>query len=946
MDQTSTESTERKKLLEISTKIASTLNETQVMQLLAHGLTSLLRYDTMAIYNANHENQLLVPISIEGANWKEISTDKWTIPFGSGILGSVMTTQQGELVNNSHLDSRSIYPPKVKITEEHIIAIPLRLGNNCWGAFAVNRMSTHKFTEEEFETAQFLASYASLALNNIKLINEIKDTQALKQVIFDTISDSIITVNERGKIIFCNEATEKVFGYSTNELLNDTLQKIIPASLRSQHNDGFRNYLNTGEKKLASWSAIELPGQHKSGKIIPIEVSFGETKVNGQKVFSAVIRDISERKKNEELIKSTKTRLENLIKTLQAGILVEDENRKIVLTNRNFCDLFNITAPPEVLGGVDCSDAAEQSKALFSDPEKFVARITQLLADRRIVSNEEITMANGKTVARDYVPLFVDEVYKGHMWLYRDITYSKNIEQDLILAKELAEESVKAKQNFLATMSHELRTPINGVLGLTNLIAASAQTKENQEYLKGVKSSGEHLLAIINDILDLAKIEAGKMKLQRVDFDSTEILESIINSQKPQANEKRLRLVTVCDPQIPKVLKGDPIRLNQILYNLISNAIKFTEKGEVKITSRVLSMNSHEVLLELAVSDTGIGIANDKLTKIFESFTQADKHVAVRFGGTGLGLSIVKQLTELMNGKIEVESVLGKGSKFKLTIPLKIGEQNVSVKVDPVGINDLGSFEGTRILLAEDNIINQTVAKKTLEKWGIAVDVANNGWEAVNMVQERKYDLIIMDIQMPEMDGYQATFKIRNELSSPTCDIPIMAMTASVLDAMEKTFAAGMNEYISKPFNYQELNQKLKKFLKSKTSIENSPLAPVRHSFIDFNYLETISPGSKEFKEEMVAMFESQSQLYMAEIKKAFVDGNYTSLKANAHAFKPLGSYLGIQSLTSLVAHLEKLPHTIEGIDEIARTIAQIEIILDIVQVEINQLKENNFIIN
>jgi PAS domain S-box-containing protein len=781
MDQTSTESTERKKLLEISTKIASTLNETQVMQLLAHGLTSLLLHDTMAIYVANHESKLLVPISIEGAHWKEISTDKWTIPFGSGILGSVMTTQQGELVNDSHLDSRSIYPPTVNINEEHIIAIPLRLGNNCWGAFAVNRMSTHKFTEEEFETAQFLASYASLALNNIKLINEIKDTQALKQVIFDTISDSIITVNERGQIIFCNEATEKVFGYSTHELLNDTLEKIIPGSMRSQHNDGFRNYLNTGEKKPASWSAIELPGQHKSGKIIPIEVSFGETKVNGQKVFSAVIRDISERKKNEELIKSTKTRLENLIKTLQAGILVEDENRKIVLTNRNFCDLFNIAAPPEVLGGVDCSDAAEQSKALFSDPEKFVARITQLLADRRIVSNEEITMANGKTVARDYVPLFVDEVYKGHMWLYRDITYSKNIEQDLILAKELAEESVKAKQNFLATMSHELRTPINGVLGLTNLIAASAQTKENQEYLKGVKSSGEHLLAIINDILDLAKIEAGKMKLQRIDFDSTEIVESIINSQKPQANEKRLKLITVCDPQIPKILKGDPIRLNQILYNLISNAIKFTEKGEVKITSHVLSMNSHEVLLELAVSDTGIGIANDKLTKIFESFTQADKHVAVRFGGTGLGLSIVKQLTELMNGKIEVESFLGKGSEFKLTIPLKIGEQNIKVKADPIGINDLGSFEGTRILLAEDNIINQTVAKKTLEKWGIAVDVANNGWEAVKMVQERKYDLIIMDIQMPEMDGYQATFKIRHELSSPTCDIPIMAMTASVL---------------------------------------------------------------------------------------------------------------------------------------------------------------------
>ncbi len=936
---------ERKKLLELSTQIATTLDVKKVINLLGHGLHSLIQYDMMAIYEANLETQKLVPISIEGAQWNsmEANSEAWSIPFGKGILGDVMKTLKGELVNNAHADLRSIYPINKTIPLEHVIAIPLSLGNQCWGAFAMNRLSNQTFNEDEFETAQFLASYASMALNNIKLIGEIKENQAIKQVIFDTISDAIITVNDKGNIIFCNEAMQKVLGYSSAELLNKSFLTIIPESLREVNKKIFFDYLNSGIRKFQSWSAIQMTGLHKSGNRVPLEISFGETTINGQKVLSAAMRDITERKRSEETIKSTTTRLANLIGTLQAGILVEDEYRKIVLTNNSFCNLFEIPAAPENLTGLDCSNAAEQSKELFADPEKFVQRISELLKLRQIVSNEEVIMKNGKTLSRDYVPIFVDNNYRGHMWLYRDITFSKNIEQDLINAKDLAEEAVKAKQNFLATMSHELRTPINGVLGLTNLMASTNQTKENQEYLKGIKTSGEHLLAIINDILDLAKIEAGKMKLQRVDFNPTELIKGVIHSQKPLAAEKDLKIILSCDERIPNSLIGDPVRLNQILYNLISNAIKFTKKGEVNIHTTVLSMNAQEVLLELVVADTGIGIEPTKLEKIFESFTQADRTIAANFGGSGLGLSIVKQLMDLMRGKIDVTSQLGKGSRFRITLPLKVNNHPQEKTIAP-SLSELAMFNGARILLAEDNLINQTVAKRTLEKWGIEVDIANNGLEAIARLGSHNYDMIIMDIQMPELDGYETTLKIRNELPSPICNIPILAMTASVLDAIERTHAVGMNDYISKPFNYTELNDKLKLFLTPKSVTEKQlATGKTNRSYIDFNYLETISPGNIEFQEEMINLFTSQSDVYMTDIKNAFIDGNYSALKLSAHAFKPMGSYIGIHSLTELVSRLEKLAAAGRDIDSMAGLIAQITIILDAVKVEIQWLKENTF---
>ncbi|MBX7124694.1 MAG: PAS domain S-box protein [Cyclobacteriaceae bacterium] len=928
---------EKRKLLELSTRLATTLNEEVVTRLLADGISTLLRYDTMAIYVADHHGRYLTPIIVNGNDWGDAQDlTRWRIPFGQGILGGIINAARGELVKDAHLDPRSHYPVGVPIRHEQMIAIPLGLGENYWGALVINRMSDDYFTGEEFETVQFVASYASLALNNIKLIREIRETNELKQVVFDTVSDSVITFDAQGQIIFCNDATTELFGYSAEELKGRTLRSL----LQIQHEDGLAillSGLKSAGAQLSRRAPIELEVVHKDGRHIPVEVSLGETVTTGVRIFTAIIRDISARVASESMLKSANKRLENLIQTLKAGLLVEDETRHIILANQTFCEMFGIPAQPHQMVGLDCSNSSEESKDLFVNPAEFVSRIDELLKRREVVSAEELHLNDGRTFARDYVPIFVDNQYRGHLWLYRDISETKRIEQDLIHAKLLAEESMNAKQDFLARMSHELRTPIHGVLGLTNLMAAQSLTDDSREYLRGIKSSGEHLLAIINDILDLAKIEAGKLKLQQVEFRPADIFRSLVSNFASLAEAKAIRLEISYDPGIPEVLVGDPVRLNQVLMNIVSNAIKFTERGSVVLNAALTSRNNHRAYLKIIVKDTGVGIPPANLEAIFESFNQGDRHTAVKFGGTGLGLSIVKQLLELFGGHVTVTSEVGKGSTF--TVELDFGIGTTAPQQSSAVWDHHLNFPGKKVLLVEDNMINQIVARKTLEKWLIQVDVAGNGREALERLRaQQDYDLIIMDVQMPEMDGFETTRAIRSDFKEPVRSLPIMAMTASVLyDPMERSKEAGMNDYISKPFNVDELNNKLAELFKVSRPAPGQEDAVA--GLVNFDYLDSIS-DNKEFRDQMVELFDTQSMKYLTSIKQQFVEGNFESMKSTVHAFKPLGSYLGVSSLTQLLAKLESdLEGAVEE-REVARQIANVELKVDLVKKELESIKQ------
>ena len=401
----------------------------------------------------------------------------------------------------------------------------------------------------------------------------------------------------------------------------------------------------------------------------------------------------------------------------------------------------------------------------------------------------------------------------------QDVTELKEIENELRKAKEVAEKSVKTKELFLANMSHEIRTPLNGIIGFTKLLKTTPLNSTQKEYLKLIKTSGENLLEIINDILDFSKIEAGKITFEAAEFKLEEVIDSGLELIKSKAEEKNLKLYKIIDAKIQKILLGDALRLKQIILNLISNSVKFTDKGEIKINAKLIMEDSENATIEFEVRDTGIGIPNDKLNLIFESFTQESNSISRKYGGTGLGLAITKQLIEHQGGFIEAESELNKGTIFRFQLTFKKTNLEVEKKIilpqkqheNTSKGNE--SLENVSILCVEDNSTNQYLILEIVKSWGCNVEIAENGKAAVEKLAQKDFDLILMDIQMPILDGYETTDKIRKELHNEK--IPIIAMTAHAMRGeREKCISYGMNDYISKPFDPDDLRTKILQNLK------------------------------------------------------------------------------------------------------------------------------------
>ncbi len=388
---------------------------------------------------------------------------------------------------------------------------------------------------------------------------------------------------------------------------------------------------------------------------------------------------------------------------------------------------------------------------------------------------------------------------------FSNIDYRKRLEQEYKLALEKAQEASKARSLFLSTMSHEIRTPMNGVIGIINLLLNEQPKPEQIENLKALKYSADNLLFLLNDILDFSKIDAGKLDLET---NSIQILELVQNNMKSfvgKANEKGIKLQLKSTNDMPKIILGDPLRINQILNNLISNALKFTEKGSVIVSLQKVSSNEQSATIKFSIQDTGIGIEPHLLTSIFEEFTQASNETTRKYGGTGLGLAITKRLIEIMGGKLEVTSELGVGSTFWFTITFEVGKELGQSKEIQASLAE-ADLNGMEILLVEDNGMNVFVARKFLQKWNVQTTVASNGMEAVDCAQKMDFDLILMDLQMPEMDGFEAAKAIRKFNTT----VPIFALTANVnSEAKTAVFESGMNDYISKPFNPDELYKKI-----------------------------------------------------------------------------------------------------------------------------------------
>jgi signal transduction histidine kinase/CheY-like chemotaxis protein/HPt (histidine-containing phosphotransfer) domain-containing protein len=489
------------------------------------------------------------------------------------------------------------------------------------------------------------------------------------------------------------------------------------------------------------------------------------------------------------------------------------------------------------------------------------------------------------------------------------------------LLKIRAEESEKHEQQFLANMSHEIRTPMNAVLGMTNLLLDTKLEEKQVKYLNAINISSKNLLVIINDILDLSKLEAGKMEIEKIPFRVRDVVQNVNDTSRFKAEEKGLRFEVNISPDIPDVLKGDPTRLNQILTNLASNAVKFTDKGSVTISVEKAT-NSH--FIQFRVIDTGIGIPKDKQHLLFGNFKQVDSSTFRKYGGTGLGLAISKTLIELQGGKVNVLSSLGEGSQFIVEIPYEIGTEEEAQALSHHTVVDYAGLADVRILVAEDNEYNQIVVVDTLNSLikNATVEIAENGLIAVEMVQAKIYDLVLMDAQMPEMDGLEATRVIRNLANTRLSNIPILALTASVHKAdIDKCLDSGMNAFVPKPFTPNELLGAISEYYHnenpSEAEVEVKTEAPVNETKIsvdssaakitDLSFLSEFAEGNPARIKKYIALYLKLLPDNLVKISTAIDENDFQSLVKVSHSMRPHLNYMGMKEAAEIAAEMENI---------------------------------------
>jgi signal transduction histidine kinase/DNA-binding response OmpR family regulator len=529
-----------------------------------------------------------------------------------------------------------------------------------------------------------------------------------------------------------------------------------------------------------------------------------------------------------------------------------------------------------------------------------LTQLTKNIPSAEITADNAIRVITGSSVLAMVLILFL--LVFNIIFINR----SNKFREELIEAKESAEKLSRMKEEFMTNMSHEIRTPMNVIMGFTEqLMKPSVRDKEM--YLMAIRRSSEHLLRLINDILDFSKIESGKLNIEAIGFYWRDILHDVYLLLKEKAETKGLQFNYRVSGEIPEVIVGDPVRLKQVLINLIDNAIKFTNEGFVTILCEAENQTDKYLDLKFTVKDTGIGINKNKSKEIFEEFSQADAATTRKFGGSGLGLSICKKLVELQGGEINVQSIEGKGSEFSFFIPYKTGKENDLENECAIENIDVSELKGKKILVVDDEEFNRKLARIILEQNKVQVEEASGGKEALFMMQNKEYDLVLMDIQMPELNGLEAVREIRRDFKN--ADIPVIAVTANArVEDKELYLAAGMSNYLSKPFKENELLTKVMKALNLKTKsfkkVEEFDATDDEKLF-DLEELKKITRGDEQFLKRILELFLENTPESIDIMLKATSERDWNKVGMLAHKMRPSFSHMGIKDLAALLKKIE-----------------------------------------
>ncbi len=733
------------------------------------------------------------------------------------------------------------------------------------------------------------------------------------QGIIDSSQDLIAAVDVNYNFIAFNRAFKVYFDqrYRTDIKAGDNLQKIY----QTASND-YRELQPYWERALKGQEfsfELRLPDpEDKTERIY--NITFNSIQEQNRRLLGAthVIRDITEEFKQREILKRSEDMLNDGQEFARLGSFEYDFKTQEVYCSDAIYELLGVkTVDAEVLRLMESEDREAISRA-YQDLVEDGTPLHRLVHFKRVTdgANMVFSLAARRRITANGNP--------GIIGVIQDKTNDYRTQEELRKAKIKAEETAKLKQHFVANMSHEIRTPMNAILGFSRFLMEANLNTELKDYATNIFSSAENLLVLIDDILDFSKLEAGKVTIEAVDFSLENVLMHIERLFRLKAQQKGIRLLLKMSAELAEAYNGDPYRINQMLVNVVGNAIKFTESGNVTVSADVVKQSKKKHQIQIQVTDTGIGIPKNKLKTIFQSFSQAEGNTTRKYGGSGLGLSIVQNLLKILGGTIDVSSTVGEGSTFTLTFDLKIGDPTKLERTAAVDIQEL-SGEGYHVLLAEDNHNNQIITVKLLRDIGFTVTTADNGEEAIELFKRVNPDIVLMDIQMPLMDGVEAMQHIRKMEGDKFT--PIVALTAhALIEERERYLEAGMQAYVSKPFKPHDLYQTVFKALGiaggSTLAPKHRPMAadlveeeqestPTSKQVVDLSFLHDMVGGDMEVMREMLDIFMEDTPIYLKTIEEHLAKEDWDPIAKTCHTLKSSIGFMGRNDLVEFAQELQ-----------------------------------------
>ncbi|MDF2456712.1 MAG: arcB [Cytophagaceae bacterium] len=786
------------------------------------------------------------------------------------------------------------------------LGVPLKLENRTIGVICVKSHSDrNKYQKQHLELLDFISGQIALVIERKRNEEKIVEQTARLNSIFESSSHLIWSINrQRGLTSFNKNYARAIFykygtypeidkGISTPQimvLVDEASQEMLNEKYQLAFNGIPQHFetLETTKEKKEIWREVYLN---------PIFLPDGRIEE-----VSGISHDITEKKQSELVIHESEEKFRNIFESFQD-----------IYYRTNLHGIITMMSPSgfEQSGYTESEIIGKHISRFYEYPKKVSSVIRELLKTHKVKNFEANLVLKDGTVIQCISNMRLIYNTKGKIiavdGVARDITYLKKASEELFHAKEIAEKSLKVKESFLANMSHEIRTPMNGIIGMIDLLNDTPLNQHQKVYVQTVKRSSETLMNILNDILDLSKIEAGKMHMKLTTIGLESVIEKLHALFYQQAFSKQIDFTYEIDKDVPPYIMADETRLLQIMANLTSNAIKFTEQGHVKIHASVVSSNKKTKVFKVAISDTGIGIPKDKLNMLFEDFSQVDTTSTKTYSGTGLGLAISKELTKLMNGQIGVETNFGQGSTFWFTFEASESKKSHAVSTKPIWDQNI-RFDA-QVLLVDDNQVNLFVAERILEKAGCTVTTATNGEEAIKKAQEKNFDLILMDIQMPKMDGITATKAIKELLKKKTP--PIIAMTAYAMkEDQEKFINSGMNDYISKPISADNLLIKIQEWLVKKKPEAPKKTKAIQAPEMEFMNKEVVNNLLKLADRESIIKiygdFETELKESLEECVRFYPKGELSEIQKILHTLKGSAGTLGVSKVENKVREIEQ----------------------------------------